>query len=225
MDDGFIETGFPRMPGLNEPAPDFEVMTTAGVIRLSDYQGRWLVLFAHPADFTPVCTSEIVELARQYKNFRAANCELVGLSVDSRFSHIAWLRAIQEKFGVEVPFAIIEDQTMEVARTYGMIHPGASDTTAVRAAFVIDDKGIMRAMIYYPMSIGRSVKELLRVVQALQVADQSGVVLPEGWKPGDEAVECPPETVTEASRRSIDGSQSIDWYYSKRQLVKGAKKS
>lgn len=224
MNDVAIDTGYPRMPGLNEPAPDFEVMTTAGLIKLSEYQGRWVVLFAHPADFTPVCTSEIVALSQHYKGFRASNCELVGLSVDSRYAHIAWLRAIHERFNVEVPFPIIEDQTMEIARKYGMIHPGASNTAAVRATFFIDDKGIMRAMIYYPMSVGRSVKEILRVVQALQASDQNDVVLPEGWRPGDEVVEKPPETVTEANRRSIDGKQSVDWYYSKRALAKGLKK-
>lgn len=223
MNEPDFDAGYPRMPGLNEPAPNFEVMTTAGLIRLSDYQGRWVVLFAHPADFTPVCTSEFVTLARQHKVFRAANCELVGLSVDSRYAHIAWLRAIQERFGVEVPFPLIEDQTMTVARKYGMIHPGASDTAAVRATFVIDDKGIMRAMIYYPMSVGRSVKEILRLVQALQMADQSGVVLPEAWKPGDEGIE-PPATMAEAGRRSIDGDATIDWYFSKRAVAKGAKK-
>ncbi len=224
MDEVSAETGYPRLPALNEAAPDFEVMTTAGLIRLSDYQGRWVVLFAHPADFTPVCTSEIVALAKSYKSFRESNCELVGLSVDSRYAHIAWLRAIKERFGVEVPFPIIEDQTMKVARRYGMIHPGASDTAAVRATFFIDDKGVMRAMIYYPMSVGRSVKEIIRVVQALQAGDKNGVVLPEGWKPGEEGIELPPETIVEANRRLLDSTDSPDWYYAKRSLARGGKR-
>lgn len=136
------------MPRLNEPAPAFEARTTSGVKKLSDYQGKWLVLFSHPADFTPVCTTEFMAFASAYPEFQKLNCELLGLSIDSYYSHVAWIRNIKEKFGVGIPFPIIEDLGMEVARAYGMIHPGAADTSAVRATFIIDDQGILRAMVY-----------------------------------------------------------------------------
>jgi len=152
------ETNAPHsgMPCLNEPAPDFEAKTTHGVRKLADYKGKWLVLFSHPADFTPVCTTEFMAFAKAYPEFKKLNCELLGLSIDSYYSHVAWVRNIKEKFGVEIPFPIIEDLSMKVANAYGMIHPGAADTSAVRATFIIDPNGILRAMVYYPMTNGRS---------------------------------------------------------------------
>ena len=152
------------MPRLNVAAPAFEAKTTHGIKKLADYAGKWLVLFSHPADFTPVCTTEFIAFAKAYPEFQKLNCELLGLSIDSYYSHVAWVRTIKEKFGVEIPFPIIDDLSMRVAHAYGMIHPGASDTSAVRATFVIDDKGILRAMVYYPMSNGRSIAEFLRLV-------------------------------------------------------------
>ena len=146
------------LPRLNEAAPDFSARTTQGPRKLADYRGQWLILFSHPADFTPVCTSEIVAFSRAYPRFKALGCELLGLSVDSTFSHVAWLRSIRDNFGVEVPFPIVEDQSMRVAHDYGMIQHGASDTSAVRAAFFIDPALKVRAMVYYPMSNGRSVE-------------------------------------------------------------------
>ena len=163
------------MPRLNEPAPDFDAVTTHGRRRLSDYRGKWLILFSHPADFTPVCTTEFMAFARAHDKFAALNTELLGLSIDSKYAHIAWVRSIKENFGVEVKFPIIEDLSMKVANAYGMIMPGADDTSAVRATFIIDPEGVLRAMVYYPMSNGRSIDEFLRLVAALQTSDANKV--------------------------------------------------
>ncbi len=207
------------MPQLNAPAPAFEVRTTAGSRTLADYRGRWLVLFSHPADFTPVCTTEFIAFARAYDEFQALNCDLLGLSIDSRFAHLAWLRNIKENFGVEIPFPIIEDLSMAVARAYGMIQPGASDTSAVRATFLIDPEGLLRAMVYYPMSNGRSVPELLRLLEALQTSDVHGVATPEGWQPGDKVIVPPPQTAEEAEARRQDGYEYTDWYFCKKEIA------
>ncbi|CAE7862204.1 unnamed protein product [Symbiodinium microadriaticum] len=207
------------MPQLNAPAPAFEVRTTAGRRSLSDYRGRWLVLFSHPADFTPVCTTEFIAFARAYDEFQALNCDLLGLSIDSRFAHLAWLRSIKENFGVEIPFPIIEDLSMTVAQAYGMIQPGASDTSAVRATFLIDPEGMLRAMVYYPMSNGRSVPELLRLLEAMQTSDVHGVATPEGWQPGDKVIVPPPQTAEEAEARRQDGYEYTDWYFCKKEIA------
>jgi peroxiredoxin (alkyl hydroperoxide reductase subunit C) len=206
------------MPLLNEAAPAFEAKTTHGVKKLADYQGKWLVLFSHPADFTPVCTTEFMAFAKAYPEFKKLNCELLGLSIDSLFAHVAWVRNIEEKFGVEIPFPIIEDLSMKVARAYGMIQPGASDTSAVRATFVIDDKGILRAMVYYPMTNGRSIAEFLRLVAALQTSDDNDVATPESWQPGDKVIVPPPGTAQEAEQRMQEGYECVDWYFCKREL-------
>jgi peroxiredoxin (alkyl hydroperoxide reductase subunit C) len=206
------------MPRLNEPAPDFEANTTHGIKKLSDYRGRWLVLFSHPADFTPVCTTEFTAFARHYEDFRALNCDLLGLSIDSTFSHLAWVRNIQEKFGVTIPFPIIEDISMQVANAYGMVQPGASSTEAVRTTFIIDDKGVMRAMVYYPMTNGRSVPEFLRLIKALQTSDAHGVATPEGWQPGDKVIVPPPKTAADAEARMQEGYECVDWYFCQKDL-------
>ncbi len=206
------------LPRLNEAAPDFAARTTQGPRALADYRGKWLILFSHPADFTPVCTSEIVAFARAWPRFRALGCELLGLSVDSAFAHLAWLRSIRDNFDVEVPFPIIEDPTMRVAHDYGMIQPGAGDTAAVRAAFFIDPESKVRAMVYYPMSNGRSVEEFLRMVAAMQTSDQHAVATPEGWQPGDKVVLPPPLTLADADARVGSGSECVDWYFSKSDL-------
>ncbi len=206
------------MPRLNEPAPAFEAPTTHGVKRLEDYRGRWLVLFSHPADFTPVCTTEFIAFARRWEDFQAVNCELLGLSIDSHYSHVAWVRNIREKFGVEIPFPIIADLKMEVARAYGMIHPGAADTSAVRATFVIDPEGVLRAMVYYPMTNGRSIDEILRLVKALQTSDANGVATPEGWQPGDKVIVPPPASTAEAEARMNEGYECTDWYFCRKSL-------
>jgi peroxiredoxin (alkyl hydroperoxide reductase subunit C) len=206
------------MPRINEPAPDFEARTTHGVKKLEDYRGKWLVLFSHPADFTPVCTTEFTAFAKRYPDFQAMNTELLGLSIDSYYSHVAWVRNIKEKFGVEIPFPIIEDLSMKVARAYGMIHPGAADTSAVRATFIIDPDGILRAMVYYPMTNGRSIDEFVRLVSALQTSDANKVATPEGWKPGDKVIVPPPADMDAAEARMQEGYECTDWYFCKKAL-------
>ncbi|MBK1705044.1 peroxiredoxin [Halochromatium glycolicum] len=211
-------TQTPSMPRLNEPAPAFDAPTTHGRKTLEDYRGKWLVLFSHPADFTPVCTTEFIAFAKRHADFQALGCELLGLSIDSNFSHIAWERNIKEKFGVEIGFPIIADLSMQVARAYGMIQPGASDTSAVRATFVIDPEGVLRAMVYYPMSNGRSIDEFVRLVKALQTSDANGVATPEGWQPGDKVIVPPPATAEEAEARMDAGYECSDWYFCKKEL-------
>jgi peroxiredoxin (alkyl hydroperoxide reductase subunit C) len=208
----------PSMPRLNEPAPAFDAPTTHGRKTLEDYRGKWLVLFSHPADFTPVCTTEFIAFAKRHADFQALGCELLGLSIDSNFSHIAWERNIKEKFGVEIGFPIIADLSMQVAKAYGMIQPGASDTSAVRATFVIDPEGVLRAMVYYPMSNGRSIDEFVRLVKALQTSDANGVATPEGWQPGDKVIVPPPATAEEAEARMEAGYECSDWYFCKKAL-------
>lgn len=208
----------PPMPRINEPAPDFTAKTTDGTRSLADYKGKWLVLFSHPADFTPVCTTEFMGFAKAADDFGALNCELLGLSIDSVHSHIAWMRSIEEKFGVAIPFPIIEDLSMQVAKSFGMIHPGASDTSAVRATFIIDPDGIIRAMVYYPMSNGRSVAEFLRLLKALQTSDANKVATPENWQPGEKVIVPPPATAADAAARKDQGYEYTDWYFSKKAL-------
>ena len=205
-------------PQMNQPAPAFDAPTTQGRKKLSDYEGKWLVLFSHPADFTPVCTTEFMAFAKRQGEFSELNTELLGLSIDSHYSHIAWLRNIKEKFGVDVGFPIIADLSMDVANLYGMIQPGASDTSAVRATFIIDDKGILRAMVYYPMTNGRSIDEILRLVTALQTSDANGVATPEGWKPGEKVIVPPPATDSDAEARMAEGYECTDWYFCKKSL-------
>lgn len=207
------------MPRINEPAPAFSAKTTHGERSLTDYKGKWLVLFSHPADFTPVCTTEFIGFANASAEFKAINCELLGLSIDSIYSHLAWVQNIKEKFGVEINFPIIEDLSMKVATAYGMIHPGASDTSAVRATFIIDDKGILRAMIYYPMTNGRSVPEVLRLVRALQTSLTLGVATPEAWQPGDKVIVGSPKTMAEVEKRLTEGLETTDWYFTVKELA------
>ncbi len=203
-----------QMPRINERAPEFEAPTTQGVKKLSDYEGKWLVLFSHPADFTPVCTTEFTAFAKHQPDFEAINCELLGLSIDSVHSHVAWVRNIKENFGVEINFPIIADLSMQVARSFGMIHPGESDTSAVRATFIIDPQGVLRAMVYYPKSSGRSIPEILRTVKALQTSMEHGVATPEGWQPGDKVIVPPAESAEEAERRmNSDEFECVDWYF------------
>ena len=209
----------PVFPGLNRAAPHFSAKTTHGPKSLSDYTGRWLVLFSHPADFTPVCTTEFIGFAMRHAEFLALDCELLGLSIDSAYSHIAWMMSIKQNFGIDIPFPIIDDLSMEVAHAYGMIQPGASDTSAVRATFIIDPTGILRAMIYYPMSNGRSVDEILRLVAGLQTSDKHGVATPENWKPGEPVIVPPPKTMQDAQARKNEGFDYTDWYFSKKKLA------
>ncbi|MDO6695089.1 peroxiredoxin [Aliiglaciecola sp. 3_MG-2023] len=205
-------------PQLNKPAPDFNAKTTHGQRSLADYKGKWLLLFSHPADFTPVCTTEFIGFANAADRFSQMNTELLGLSIDSIHSHIAWMRNIKENFGVTIPFPIIEDLSMRVAKSYGMVQPGASDTSAVRATFIIDPEGILRAMLYYPMSNGRAVDEFIRLVDALQTSDANSCATPENWKRGEEVIVPPPHTLEDANSREGQGYNYVDWYFSKKAL-------
>ncbi len=208
----------PQFPQLNKPAPAFNAPTTHGPKTNEDYKGKWLILFSHPADFTPVCTTEFMAFAQNHERFQALNTELLGLSIDSHYAHIAWVRNIKENFGIEVKFPIIADLSMEVAKAYGMIQPGASDTSAVRATFIIDPEGILRAMVYYPMTNGRSIEEFVRLIEALQTSDQHGVATPENWHPGDKVIVPPPATAQAADARMNEGFETTDWYFSKKNL-------
>jgi len=199
-------------PALGEPAPDFEAETTQGPIRLSDLKGKWVVLFSHPADFTPVCTTEFMAFAAIHDELAALNVKLVGLSVDSISAHLAWVRNIKEKMGVAIPFPVIADLNMKVAKKYGMIQAALNSTAAVRSVFFIDDKGILRAMIYYPMSSGRFMPEIIRLVKSLQTTDKYKVSTPANWQPGDKVVVPAPKTAAEMEKRLSEGYECKDWY-------------
>jgi peroxiredoxin 2/4 len=218
------------MPRIGEMAPSFKAVTTQGEITFPDqFAGSWVILFSHPADFTPVCTSEFMTFASLEPKFAELNCKLVGLSVDGLYSHIAWLRTIREKIeyrgmkNVEVKFPLIEDITMEVAKRYGMIQPGESSTKAVRAVFVIDPKGMIRTIIYYPLSLGRNFDELQRVLQALQTADAFGVATPADWRPGDDVI-VPPAGSCGVAKERMDGKESgvtcHDWFFCTKKIDK-----
>ncbi|MBK7047952.1 MAG: peroxiredoxin [bacterium] len=210
------------MPRIGDQAPAFTAVTTQGEINFPEqYAGSWVILFSHPADFTPVCTSEFMTFATMQDEFAHYNTKLVGLSVDGLYSHIAWLRTIKEKIvykgmkDVEVTFPLIEDISMDVAKRYGMIQPGESTTKAVRAVFVVDPKGVIRTIIYYPLSLGRNFDELLRVVQALQAADAFGVATPADWRPGDDVI-VPPAGSCGVAKDRMDGKEDItchDWFF------------
>lgn len=208
-----------NFPQLNRPAPDFDAPTTHGRKKLADYKGKWLILFSHPADFTPVCTTEFMGFQKHYDKFKSMNVELLGLSIDSHYAHIAWVRSIKDNFDVDIKFPIIADLSMEVAKAYGMIQPGASDTSAVRATFFIDPEGVLRAMVYYPMSNGRSIDEFVRVVEAMQTSDKHKIATPENWRPGEKVIVPPPATTEAAARRASEGYDYTDWYFSKKNVA------
>ncbi len=217
------------MPRIGEKAPSFKAVTTQGEIQFPDqYAGSWVILFSHPADFTPVCTSEFMTFATLEPQFEELGCKLVGLSVDGLYSHIAWLRTIKEKIeykgmkDVEVKFPLIEDITMEVARKYGMIQPGESNTKAVRAVFVIDPKGIIRTILYYPLSLGRNFDEILRIVTALKAADAFSVATPADWRPGDEVIVPTAGSCGVAKERMENKSdmKCYDWFFCTKPIAK-----
>ena len=212
-------TSASNIPRINEPAPDFEAKSTQGPLKLSDYKGQWVVLFSHPADFTPVCSTEFIEFARRADEFKKRGAQLIGLSVDSVPAHIAWIRNIEQHFpDVKITFPVIADLDTKVAQKFGLIHPAASETATVRAVFVIDDKGIIRALIYYPMSLGRNIDEVLRVVDGLQTADTNACATPANWRPGDKVVVPPPQTIADAEKRLQSDYEITDWYLAKRTL-------
>jgi len=213
------ETDTPQAPvmmaRLNEPAPDFTQESTAGPLSLKSFRGKRVVLFSHPADFTPVCTTEFIGFAELHDQFEARNVQLIGLSVDSVHAHIAWLKNIEANFGVEVKFPVLADLDMKVAKAYGMIQPGASATAAVRAVFLIDPEGILRAMIYYPLTTGRNMAEILRLIDALQCNVAHGLATPANWQPGDACIVPAPGTKAGADKRPSEGYDTIDWYFSR----------
>jgi len=206
------------LPRLGGAAPVFEAVTTHGKIRLEDFRGNWLVLFSHPADFTPVCTSEFLAFAAIAPELRKRNVELLGLSIDSPSSHIAWARNIKEKFGIDIPFPIIADSNKEVATLYGMVMPDESKTETSRCVFVIDPNGMVRAMIYYPLTTGRNTEEIIRLIDALQTTDKHGVATPANWKPGQKVIVPPPSTIEEAEVRMKTGFECTDWYFCKKSV-------
>lgn len=195
---------------IGSQAPVFTARTTMGNRSLEDYRGRWLVFFSHPADFTPVCTSEFIAFSKAAEEFQALGCDLLALSVDSLFSHVAWARAIEAEFQIKVPFPIVEDPSMVIAHVYGMIPPGAGDSATVRATFVIDPDGVVRAILWYPMSTGRSVREILRLVEALQTSDEHAVSTPEGWRKGEDVIKAPPLDLREQLQ---EGASGTNWFY------------
>jgi peroxiredoxin (alkyl hydroperoxide reductase subunit C) len=201
------------------PAPAFQAETTHGTLRLEDFKGSWVILFSHPADFTPVCTTEFVAFAEIAPELRKRNVELLGLSIDSTYSHIAWVRNIEQHFGVKIPFPVIADLNKEVATLYGMIMPGESKTETSRCVFVIDPNQIIRAMIYYPLTTGRNMDEILRLIDALQTTDTHGVATPANWRPGDQVIIPPPKTIEAAAERAqMAGITCTDWYFAKKDL-------
>lgn len=207
----------PRLE-LNGLAPDFEAVTTQGTIRLSEWgKGKWVVLFSHPADFTPVCTTEFIEFAKLHDEFARKNVALLGCAVDSVYSHIAWARNIQDKFGVKIRFPIIADLDQKVARLYGMVHEPSSSTATVRCVFFIDPKRILRAMIYYPLNVGRNFAEVMRVIDALEMVDANKVACPANWTPGEDLIVPAPVTMDDAEKRAASNEYQVsDWYFAKK---------
>ena len=207
------------IPQINSPAPDFDANSTHGPISLGKFTGKWIVLFSHPYDFTPVCSTEFLGFAQNAERFNELGVQLIGLSVDSVFSHIAWTRSLEQSHGVKIPFPVIADLDQKVARLYGMIHEPSSVTAAVRCVYFIDPKRILRAMIYYPLNVGRNFDEIVRVIDALQTADKNGVACPANWKPGDDVIVPAPLTTDAAQARTQDKNlQVTDWYLSKKKL-------
>lgn len=202
---------------IGQRAPDFEAVTTMGNISLNDYKGKWLVLFSHPADFTPVCTSEMIAFARANTYFENINTCLMGLSVDSNSSHLAWVYDIYCKTGIRIPFPIIADRNGEIARKYGMLSSDISNTETVRNVYIIDDKGIIRTILIYPMNIGRFIPEIVRIVQALQMADCSNAMTAANWIPREPVIVPPPKTFNELLERNKEiekNRNGINWYLS-----------
>lgn len=203
---------------IGDAAPNFQARTTMGDISLADHRGRWVLLFSHPADFTPVCTSEFVAFSRAEDRFKALDCDLIAVSVDSLYAHLGWVRAIREHFGVTIGFPIVEDPSMVIGRAYGMLAENAPDAATLRATFFIDPDGIVRARLCYPATIGRSVEELLRVLEALQRVDRDNVVTPEGWRPGDDVL-LPP---CQDQAGALDAADDACWFHRTRPDRDGA---
>ncbi|MDR2978939.1 MAG: peroxiredoxin [Bacteroidales bacterium] len=225
-----MENEVNMMPRIGEEAPAFQANTTQGPIKFpEDFKRKWVILFSHPADFTPVCTSEFMAFGKMAKEFEDLNCQLLGLSVDGLSSHIAWLRRIKEKIeykgmkNIDIRFPLIDDISMNVAKKYGMIQPGESQTAAVRAVFFIDPKGIIRTILYYPLSLGRNFDEIKRVLIGLQTVDNFSVALPANWRPGDDVIIPPANNMTLADERVADQSGAMichDWFFCTKKISK-----
>jgi peroxiredoxin (alkyl hydroperoxide reductase subunit C) len=207
------------MPRIGDNAPDFEAVTTTGKIKFSDYnKDSWVILFSHPADFTPVCTTEMCGFAKDSTFFATNNTKLLGLSIDSIHSHIAWVNAVQEKTGILFDFPIIADIDMHISKLYGMLQPGESETAAVRAVFIIDPKGKVRLIMYYPLNVGRNMEEIKRTLVALQTSDENKVAMPLNWQPGDKVIIPAPKTIEALAERKASNLEMIDWYLAKKSL-------
>lgn len=208
-----------NMPRIGDKAPDFTAQTTHGEITFSKWQGDdWVILFSHPADFTPVCSTELTEFGKRFEEFKDRKTKLIGLSIDSVHSHLAWTQNLHKIMGVKLPYPLIADLSTEVAQKYGMLHPGASSTMTVRALFLIDPKKILRAIIYYPLNIGRNVDEVVRLLDALQTADKHGVACPVNWKPGDKVIVPPPKSEEEVEERLKGDYERLDFYLCKKKI-------
>ncbi|MGS2725033.1 peroxiredoxin [Psychroserpens sp. BH13MA-6] len=218
-EDQFNETTY-AMPRIGDTAPDFEALTTKGPIRMSEFaEGKWTVMFSHPADFTPVCTTEMSGFATRKAEFEALNTELLGLSIDSIHAHLGWVQNVREHTGVYFDFPIIADLDMKVSKLYGMLQPNESETAAVRAVFFIDPKKKIRLIMYYPLNVGRNMDEILRALDALQVSDKYKVAMPLDWKRGDKAIVPPPKSLDELNARLDDDSiEKITWYLAKKNI-------
>jgi peroxiredoxin (alkyl hydroperoxide reductase subunit C) len=215
-----METQQTIMPRIGDQAPDFESMTTTGKIKFSEYiKGSWSILFSHPADFTPVCTTEMTGFALEKDFFAAHDTKLIGLSIDSIHAHIAWVNNVKKNTGVLFEFPIIADIDMNVSKLYGMLQPGESETAAVRAVFFIDPTGKIRLMMYYPLNVGRNMEEIKRALIALQTADKYKVAMPLNWKPGEKVIVPPPKTVAEMLEREASDYEMVDFYLAKKELT------
>jgi len=215
-----IETVHAGIPRIGDPAPNFTAVTTHGEIDFHKWQGEsWVMMFSHPADFTPVCSTELTELARRDPEFQERNTKLIGLSIDSVHSHLAWIENLKQIMDVSIPYPIIADLDTSVANKYGMLHPGESSTATVRAVFFIDPKHTIRTLIYYPLNVGRNVDELIRVIDGLQTTDKHGVAVPVNWQPGEKVIVPPPKTVDDvAERNSNPEYERFDFYLNKKSL-------
>jgi peroxiredoxin (alkyl hydroperoxide reductase subunit C) len=213
-------TNISFMPRIGDKAPDFEAITTTGKIKFSEYiKDSWTLMFSHPADFTPVCTTEMSGFAQEGEFFKSKNTKLIGLSIDSIHSHLAWVNNVRENTGVYMNFPIIADLDMKVAKLYGMLHPGESATAAVRAVFFFDPKGIIRLIMYYPLNVGRNMNEIKRALIALQTADENGVALPLNWEPGEKVIVPPPKTLEQMDNVIANTEyEKVDFYLAKKML-------
>jgi peroxiredoxin (alkyl hydroperoxide reductase subunit C) len=215
-----IEEKVTSMPRIGDQAPDFTAITTKGKIKFSEFAvDKWVVLFSHPADFTPVCTTELSGFALRKKEFDVLNTELIGLSIDSVHAHLGWVSNVREKTGVYLDFPIIADIDMKVSKLYGMLQPNESETAAVRAVFFMDPKKKIRLIMYYPLNVGRNMDEILRVLVALQTSDKYKVAMPLDWKPGDKVIVPPPKTLAEMEERMADDQyEKVDFYLARKSI-------